>query len=73
MSKERGIVHFMLLITIVVVLIVVIILVFLGLRSSTALNLEPDQKTPYQNPFSQTRQYQNPFEAYQNPFDEIEK
>lgn len=73
MSKEQGITHLILLIIVVVVLIVVVILVFLGFQASNTLNLKPDQKAQYQNPFNKTSQYQNPFENYQNPFNELKQ
>ena len=73
MSRQLGIAHLILLIAIPLILIAVVILVFLGLQASNTLNLKPDQETPYQNPFNQSSQYQNPFETYENPFDEIKQ
>ena len=69
-GKQQGITHLILLIVVIVVLIAIIILVFLGLQASKTLNLKPDQNTSYQNPFEKSSQYQNPFETYQNPFDQ---
>ena len=72
MTNQKAFTHIFILFAVLLV-IVVIILIFLSLQASKALNLSPDQKTPYQNPFSQTNQYQNPFETYQNPFDQIKQ
>ena len=70
MSKEKGIVH-ILLIVLFLGVAVLIILIFLAVRASTTLKLKPDQNTQYQNPFNKTTPYENPFETYQNPFDQI--
>lgn len=72
MSKEKGIAHIIVLFIILLV-IGILVIIFLGIQASNALNLKLDQKTPYQNPFSNSSQYQNPFETYQNPFDEIKQ
>jgi len=70
-SKQQGIAHLIVLIIFVVVLVIAAILVFLGLRASNALKPKADQNTPYQNPFNQSSSYQNPFETYQNPFEDL--
>lgn len=70
MSNQKGIAH-LLLIVLLLGVAVLIVLIFLGIKASTALKLKPDQNTQYQNPFNKTTPYQNPFETYQNPFDQI--
>lgn len=73
MSKERGFTHIILLGVVLLVVILIIILIFLGIQASRALKLTPDQKTQYKNPFSETAKYENPFDDYQNPFDQIKQ
>ncbi len=72
MSREQGIAHISILFAVLLV-IVVIILIFLGIQASKALNLTPTKQTQYKNPFSQTNKYENPFDTYQNPFDQIKQ
>ncbi|MEK7617137.1 MAG: hypothetical protein AAB414_03715 [Patescibacteria group bacterium] len=72
MSKEKGLAHIIILFTILSV-IIALILIFLWLQASRALNLNPTQQSQYKNPFSEATKYQNPFETYQNPFDDIKQ
>ena len=70
--NKKGFAHIFILLIILAVVIVAI-LIFLGMQASKTLNLAPNQKTQYQNPFDQQAKYENPFDDYQNPFDQIEQ
>lgn len=72
LNNQKGFAHVIILVTILLV-IVIIILIFLGIQASKALNLSPNPKTQYKNPFSETAKYENPFETYKNPFDQIKQ
>lgn len=71
-NKQKGVIHIIFLFVILLV-IGIIVLIFLGIQALKPLNLSPNRQTQYKNPFDQTAQYENPFDTYQNPFDQIQK
>ncbi len=78
MRYKKGFTQFVIVALALILLITVFLLYLVSHQNkpaqppastSEATNVAP--KAEYQNPFDQKTQYQNPFNQYQNPFDDL--